>query len=73
MKTCPDCGRRGTWPKTIALDTCEKCTGIRLRHDAIRRSFYDRCPARGACDPFCAACTEYRATDTYQFFTGRSR
>ena len=69
-KKCPDCGKRGNWPKTIVGDSCEECSAIKKRRHALAKEAYDRCSKRagggmGACHPstppMCASCTEYFA------------
>jgi hypothetical protein len=76
-KKCPDCGKRGNWPKQLVEDPCEDCTRIRLHHDAIRADFYKRCTnVKAGADmchptrpPMCPSCVEYFASDTHAFFT----
>jgi len=73
-KKCMDCGTRGNWPKTLLVNTCPKCTEIRLHHDSIRRGFHDKCTGAGIgmChpteSPMCPTCAEYFASDTHEFF-----
>jgi hypothetical protein len=73
-KWCPDCGKRGNWPKQLVEDPCEKCAAIRLHHDAIRADFYSRCTNNHACHPsnakpMCPTCTEYFNGEAHAFFT----
>lgn len=81
-KKCGDCGTRGNWPKKIILDTCPECTSERLKHDAIRKQFYDRCVKRegpgnrlGVCQPGkgsqCEACKEYFSSATHKFWLSK--
>lgn len=77
-KKCPDCGTRGNWPKTLHVDTCPDCTSLRLKHDAIRKAFYDRCTgADKMCHPtrppMCSSCEEYFASPTHAFFESLRR
>lgn len=73
-KRCRDCGKRGNWPKKLVWDTCEDCTALRLRHDAIRATFFERCELNVGrmCDPqavqICSSCAEYFASETHMFF-----
>lgn len=81
-KKCPDCQKRGNWPKKIIIDTCEECTSERLNHDAIRKEFYDNCVRRegpgkrmGVCQPGegeqCESCKKYFASETHAFWIRR--
>jgi hypothetical protein len=75
-KTCPDCGVRGNWPKKIVINTCPDCTNTRLKHDGIRKQFYDACErvqdGKHICRPSsptkCPSCTKYYASDTHKFW-----
>lgn len=70
-KKCPDCGKRGNWPKQLSpIDPCPECTAKRLHQDAIRKKFYDRCPNHLRCEPreSCPVCVEYFSSPTHAFF-----
>lgn len=74
-KKCSDCGKRGNWSKVIIGDPCPECTAVRLRHDAIRRGFFEKCTAgtpgqmcHPTRPPMCPSCAEYFASETHRFF-----
>jgi hypothetical protein len=72
-KKCGDCGTRGNWPKTLIIDTCPECTSLRLKHDVIRKQYYDQCIKTGSAKGCsgadkCESCTKYFASASHTFF-----
>lgn len=75
-KTCPDCGKRGNWPKKIVNNACPECTTKRKHHAVVQKEFYDNCERVQSGKLMCGAsskskcdsCAAYFKSDTYKFW-----